>query len=189
MAALQTLRNKPALLMSVIGGALLLFIVTLTDLNSCSNPNVVAEVNGQELMYPDYEGQIRQEENFLSFVAMNGVSDEMKAANREAMWNNYVQNQLISKEAAKLGLSVSKEEVQEALSNVSVNQLQYYGQMLGRGQMSSAQVPAAAKIMLLMSMVGQPSAEGYKQFMKTCRSADSPGPEAKSRSGRALLQD
>ena len=167
MAALQTLRNKPALLMSVIGGALLLFIVTLTDLNSCSNPNVVAEVNGQELMYPDYEGQIRQEENFLSFVAMNGVSDEMKAANREAMWNNYVQNQLISKEAAKLGLSVSKEEVQEALSNVSVNQLQYYGQMLGRGQMSSAQVPAAAKIMLLMSMVGQPSAEGYKQFMKT----------------------
>ena len=29
MAALQTLRNKPALLMGVIGGALLLFIITM----------------------------------------------------------------------------------------------------------------------------------------------------------------
>ena len=68
MAALQTLRNKPALLMSVIGGALLLFIVTLTDLNSCSRPNVEAEVNGQELTYENYEAQVRDEENVQSLL-------------------------------------------------------------------------------------------------------------------------
>lgn len=166
MAALQTLRNKPALLMSVIGGALLLFIVTLTDLNSCSNPNVTAEVNGQELMYPDYEGEIRQEENVVSLIQGN-VSDEQKNEIREVVWNNYVNGQLIGKEAAALGLTVSKEEVQDALANFSVNQLQYYMQMVQQGRMSMVQLPSAAKIMLLMSMVGQPSAEGYKQFMKT----------------------
>ena len=34
MAALQTLRSKPALLMSVIGGALLLFIITMVMENN-----------------------------------------------------------------------------------------------------------------------------------------------------------
>ena len=77
MAALQTLRNKPALLMSVIGGALLLFIVTLTDLNSCSNPNIEAEVNGQELTYQDFEQQVQDEEN-LQTMLQGSITDDQK---------------------------------------------------------------------------------------------------------------
>ena len=86
MAALQTLRNKPALLMSVIGGALLLFIVTLTDLNSCSRPNVEAEVNGQELTYENYEAQVRDEENVQSLL-LDNLSDDAKEQIRQQVWN------------------------------------------------------------------------------------------------------
>ena len=65
MAALQTLRNRPGLLMSVIGGALLLFIVTLTDLNSCATPDKVGEVAGKEIKYQAFEQDVAQEENLM----------------------------------------------------------------------------------------------------------------------------
>ena len=166
MAALQTLRNKPALLMSVIGGALLLFIVTLTDLNSCSNPNIEAEVNGQELTYQDFEQQVQDEEN-LQTMLQGSITDDQKDQIRETVWRTYIANEMVSKEADALGLSVTKEEIQNALSSVNMNALGYYMQMIQQGQMSVAQLPYAAKIMILMSMVGQPTVEGYKQFIKT----------------------
>lgn len=83
------------------------------------------------------------------------------------MWRTYIANEMVSKEADALGLSVTKEEIQNALSSVNMNALGYYMQMIQQGQMSVAQLPYAAKIMILMSMVGQPTVEGYKQFIKT----------------------
>lgn len=85
MAALQTLRNKPALLMSVIGGALLLFIITLTDFNSCSRPNVEGEINGKELTYEDFETQVSNEEN-LETLLLGSISEEEKESIRQGLW-------------------------------------------------------------------------------------------------------
>ena len=132
MAALQTLRNKPALLMSVIGGALLLFIVTLTDLNSCSRPNVEAEVNGQELTYENYEAQVRDEENVQSLL-LDNLSDDAKEQIRQQVWNKFLQNQILAKEADKLGLIVTKEDIQNALASITPQELQQLAQMkIGR---------------------------------------------------------
>lgn len=166
MAALQTLRNKPALLMSVIGGALLLFIVTLTDLNSCSRPNVEAEVNGEELTYENYEAQVRDEENVQSLL-MNSLTDDAKDAIRQQVWNKFLQNQVLAKEAGKLGLKVTKEDIQNALASVTPQELQQLAQMMQYGQANFSQVSYAQRIMLLMARyMGQPSVEAYKQFMK-----------------------
>ncbi len=167
MAALQTLRNKPALLMSVIGGALLLFIVTLTDLNSCSRPNIEAEVNGKELTYEAYEQQVQNEENLESLLTDN-LTDETRNNIRQTVWQKFEQGQVLGQEAEKLGLSASKEDVQNELSNVTPQQLQQIAQALQYGQMTMSNVGYAQKIMLLMAkFIGQPSVEGYKQFMKT----------------------
>lgn len=166
MAALQTLRNKPALLMSVIGGALLLFIVTLTDLNSCSRPNVEAEVNGEELTYENYEAQVRDEENVQSLL-MENLTDDAKDQIRQQVWNKFLQNQVLAKEADKLGLIVTKEDIQNALAGVTPQELQQLAQMMQYGQANFSQISYAQRIMLLMARyMGQPSVEAYKQFMK-----------------------
>ena len=167
MAALQTLRNKPALLMSVIGGALLLFIVTLTDLNSCSRPNVEAEVNGKELTYEDFEQQVSSEEN-LETLLTGGITDSRKDEIRQATWTRFLQAQIIDKEADKLGVVATKEDIQNALSSVTPQQLQQIAQMMQSGQGSLNNITYAQKIMLLMAnYMGQPSVEAYKQFMKS----------------------
>lgn len=167
MAALQTLRNKPALLMSIIGGALLLFIFSMTQENSCSRPNVEGEVNGQELTYEEFNNQVANEEN-LERLLVGQLSDESKDEISQRVWNNFVQRQVLAKEADKLGLVVTKEDIQNELANVTPQDLQQTVQMLQYGQASFANVPYAQKIMLLVArMMGQPSVEAYRQFMKT----------------------
>lgn len=167
MAALQTLRNKPALLMSVIGGALLLFIVTLTDLNSCSRPNVEGKVNGKEITYEDYESQIREEEN-LEELLMGSVSDAQKNNIRQRVWDMLSQGEVIAAEADRLGVLATKEDVQNELAGITMQELQQIMQMMQYGQIDLSRVTYGQKIMLLMGRyVGQPSIEAYKQFLKT----------------------
>ncbi len=169
MAALQTLRNKPALLMSVIGGALLLFIVTLTDLNSCSNPNVMGEVGGQEITVQDFEQQVNDEINLESTLMMvmtqgqvTSITDARKDEIRQQLWEDYKTNRILAEEAGKLGLVVTKEDVQNALANVNMQQLQQKIQMMQYGQGSMSNITYAEKIIMVTGSV-----EGYKQFMKS----------------------
>lgn len=153
--------------MSVIGGALLLFIVTLTDFNSCSRPNVEGEVNGKELTYEDYEQQISDETNLESLL-LDNVSDQEKDQIRQRLWENFKQQQIIAKQADELGLIVTKEDIQNELSSVTPQQLQQIMQMMQYGQMDLSRVTYAQKLMLLMGkFIGQPTVEGYKQFLKT----------------------
>ena len=167
MAALQTLRNRPALLMSVIGGALLLFIVTLTDLNSCARPDVEAEVCGKELKYNDFEQQVHNEELFQQLL-LETITDDAKDQIREQVWERFEQSTVVGKQADKLGLVCSKKEVQNELSSVTPQRLQQIMQGLQYGQVQPSQISAAEKIMLLMGKyMGQASADAYKQFMKT----------------------
>lgn len=166
MAALQTLRNKPALLMSVIGGALLLFIVTLTDLNSCSRPNVEAEVDGTELTYEVVQNAVANEEEVQSLL-LESISEDQKEAIQQQIWQNFLQERIVAKEADKLGLIVTDEDKQNALANVSQQELQQIMQMMQYGQVSLSQVSSAQKIMLLMAkFVGSPTVAAYKDFIK-----------------------
>lgn len=167
MAALQTLRNKPALLMTVIGGALLLFIVTLTDFNSCSRPNVEGEVNGKELTYEDYEAQVSSEEN-LETLILDNITEEQKSEVRQRIWTRFEETNVLAKEIDKLGLTVTTEDVQNEIASVTPQQLQQIAQALQYGQATVANISYAQRIMILMAKyIGQATVEGYKQFMKT----------------------
>lgn len=170
MAALQTLRNKPVLLMSIIGAALLLFIVTLVMDNRTGlfsgQPNKVGEVFGEKLTYEDYQQQIGDEQDLLQ-VLMGQVSDKEKEQISDRVWNNFVRNQAISREADKLGLQATDEDVQNAISQVTVQELQQIMQMMSQGYAQMDRVSYAQKLMLIVARLGgQPSAEGYKAFLK-----------------------
>lgn len=144
----------------------MLFIVTLTDLNSCARPNVEAEVNGTELTYEDLEVRVKHEETITKIVT-GKLNDDAKDQIREGVWQQFVQENIINKQAGKLGLVASKADVQNALAAVSPQQLEQVAQALQYGQTNVQAIPYAQKIMMMMARIGaQPTAAGYKQFLK-----------------------
>ena len=130
MAALQTLRSKPALLMSVIGGALLLFIITMVMENNSGLFGVsdeAGEAFGNEIKVNDLESKISEEQNlqeiatFLNNFFQTGqmdyqrLTEEQRAQIRQTVWDNFVNHGAIEQEANKLGLIVTDAEMQAAL--------------------------------------------------------------------------
>ena len=161
MAALQTLRSKPALLMSVIGGALLLFIITMVMENNSGLFGVsdeAGEAFGNEIKVNDLETKISEEQNlqeiatFLNNFFQTGqmdyqrLTEEQRAQIRQTVWDNFVNHGAIEQEANKLGLIVTDAEMQAALKTPTTFEAQF------------------------LMMVGQfaysnPTIEGYKKFI------------------------
>ena len=119
MAALQTLRNKPALLMSVIGGALLLFIVTMVMENQTGLMGAdmeAGEVYGEEISIQDFDSKVTQEQNYqevartLGNYFQTGQLDPQQLTEREReeirqqVWNDILAVATVKDEAKKFGL-------------------------------------------------------------------------------------
>lgn len=154
MAALQTLRNKPALLMSVIGGALLLFIVTMVLENQSAvfgPETTVGEIHGKEISIQDFESKVSDEINFQEVVSLVLQNKELTEKDRENIrvnvWELIKTQSMVEAEAEKLGLMVTKQELQKALADA-----QSYDE--ARLCLTTAQM-----------FTGNPSLEGYKQFL------------------------
>ncbi len=172
MAALQTLRSKPGLLMSVIGGALLLFIITLTDLNSCAAPDKVGEVAGNEIKYQAFEQDVAQEENLMKMLSRSENLTQREQAQiaqdaRLSVWNHFQTYSIVAREAGKFGLTVGENETKEALANFNAQTVQQLLMGLQYGQLQVAQLSYAQKLMVLVASYLQISdLQGYKQFIK-----------------------
>lgn len=163
--------------MSIIGGALLLFIISMVAENGLfSGSNVEGEVNGEKMTYEDYNTEVQQEDNYLSLVyqalQMSGtdvdddVKEAQKAAVPELVWERFEQNQLINTQADKLGLVVSTQDVQAELNNAGNVVAQNFQQIVQ--QNGYLNLSAAQRIMFLMATYGvQPTVDAYKQFIKT----------------------
>lgn len=153
MAALQTLRNKPALLMSVIGGALLLFIVTMVLENQSSifGPDTkVGEIYGEEISIQDFESKVSDEINFqeVSSILLQNreLTEQQRESIRLSVWEMMKTQRMVAAEAEKLGLLVTKEELQKALTDANFDE--------ARLCLTAGQV-----------FTGNPSIDGYKQFL------------------------
>ena len=161
MAALQTLRRKPALLMSVIGGALLLFIVTmvLENQSGIMGPDMEAgEVYGEEVTIQDFESKVSQEQNFQEVARVLGsyfqtgqlnpqrLSENEKEQIRQQAWNDILTINAVKAEADKLGLAATDGDVKNALTGSQYQETQF---MMMVGSFAS----------------GNPTIEGYKSFI------------------------
>ena len=161
MAALQTLRKKPALLMSVIGGALLLFIITMVMENQTGimGPDMEAgEVYGEEVTIQDFESKVNQEQNFQEIARVLGsyfqtgqlnpqrLSESEKDQIRQQVWNDILSTHAVKEEAKELGLEATDGDVKNALMGSQYQETQF--------------------MMMVGSFVsGTPTINGYKQFM------------------------
>lgn len=117
MATLQNIRSKGPLLVIVIGVALFAFIAG--DAWKVLQPHQsqdVGEVNGESLSAQDYQKMVEEYTEVVKFsTGTTALSDAENNNLKDEVWNTYVRNKLIEKEAKKLGLTVSKAEIQSII--------------------------------------------------------------------------
>ena len=106
MALIGTIRKNSWLLIIFIGLGLALFIITSMFVGNqipfLDSQNTTGSINGQEVEWTEFT---KAEE------ALKGSGDIY--AQRNAIWNFFVEDALIQKQADVLGLSVSDEELEE----------------------------------------------------------------------------
>lgn len=122
MAALQSIRNKGALLVTVIAIALFLFVVgdALRGGEGIWNQSKmnVGQVNGEKISIQEYQQMV---EDFTTFYEIqqgqSSFTEEENSRIKDEAWQTFIQTQLIEKECAKLGLAATDEEVAEVIQN------------------------------------------------------------------------
>ncbi len=116
MAALQTLRNKAGVIISVvIGVALLAFILgdLLGSGNSIFSSNdEIGEIDGQTIKVQDYQQRV---DEFEAFTKMNqqtmSLTEDVQNQLRENVWQSMIQDITFNKQYEKAGIEVTADEI------------------------------------------------------------------------------
>lgn len=140
MAALGKIRSKGALLIGVIGFALLAFIAeeAFRSCDSVKNESrqQIGEVLGQKINMQEYQKLVDEYTNVIKFTqGRENLNDEELNQLKDVVWNTYVQNRIIEDEAQKLGLKVTDKELQNVLTagtNPMLLQTPFVNQQTGR---------------------------------------------------------
>ena len=148
MATLQNIRSKGPLLVIVIGVALFAFIAG--DAWKVLQPHQsqdVGEVNGETVSAQDYQAMVEEYTEVVKFsTGRTALSDDETNRIKDEVWQRYINNKLIENEAEKLGLTVSKAEIQSIIDEGT-----HY--MLQRTPFSNPQTGAFDKDMLKKFLV------------------------------------
>lgn len=127
MATLQTLRNKAGwLLIGLLGLALLSFV--LTDLFTSGSAWInklqdrAFSVDGQTVSTGEYQNRITEWEEFQKFISGGVAPDENTSSQiRERVYQEMVKEIMLDKEAEKLGISVTKEEMNDMVYGQNIS--------------------------------------------------------------------
>ena len=115
MATLQTIRSKGPLLVVVIGLALFAFIAgdAWKVLQPHQGKQDVGEIYGKTLTAQEYQKMVDEYAEVIKLTqGLNSLNDDQLTQVKDQVWQSYVNNQLITAEAKKLGLTVSDAEIQ-----------------------------------------------------------------------------
>ena len=117
MAAINKLRKHSALVMILVGGALLAFI--LSDLGRGTQRQSkymnVGVVDGEKISSTDFNNEVDRVTNIRSLNSDPKTVAEMSYSIRESVWNDMVKDALLNREYDKLGINVTKEEMNDMI--------------------------------------------------------------------------
>ncbi len=126
MATLQKIRNRGALLVAIIGFALLAFV--LGDVFTSGNTLFMRAkdkafvVNGDIVSTQDYAEKISEWENFQKMVSGQTSLDENTTQQiRDAVYQQMVRERILDHQAKKLGLTVSKAEINDLVHGENIS--------------------------------------------------------------------
>jgi peptidyl-prolyl cis-trans isomerase D len=117
MAILEKLRVRAGLLLAIVIGLALLAFVLSDFLDSggslfTRSKYEIAEIMGKSIPYTDYEAKVQQLENIQKLQSgESNLDEETLDQIRTATWENMIQDMLLEKQYAKLGIEISPEEL------------------------------------------------------------------------------
>lgn len=115
MATLGKIRNQSVLLLIVIGVALLIFIVTDFVTNGSTffreQRANVGSIDGKKVKYQDFLNLITQAQDFVRVEQQRDLDEAMYERIRQDVWDQMVMQTVIEKDAANIGMEVSKQEL------------------------------------------------------------------------------
>lgn len=140
MAALGKIRSRGAILVGVIGAALLAFIAgeAFRSCDSAKNESrqQIGEVLGEKINMQEYQKLVDEYTNVIKITqGRENLTDDELNQLKDVVWNTYVQNRIIENEAKKLGLKVTDKELQNVLvegTNPMLMQTPFVNQQTGR---------------------------------------------------------
>ncbi len=166
MATLQKIRSKGPLLLIVIGFALFAFIAS--DAWRIFQPQMsreVGEVNGKSISIEEYQDLIEEYTDVVKLTSgLTTLTEEQNNQIKDEAWRNYINNRLIEDEAKKIGLSVSKEEIQAIISEGShplLMQTPFYNPQTGTFDQDGLKKMLADYARLVNAGVNSPEVEYY----------------------------
>ncbi len=122
MATLQKIRSRGALLILFVGLALFAFIaeeaVRSISSSRAESHQQVGEVNGNSINITEFNDLVEEYTDVVKFSSgTENLTEEQMQQIRDQVWNTFVQNQLLEKEASELGITVTDAEMQEIIKN------------------------------------------------------------------------
>jgi peptidyl-prolyl cis-trans isomerase D len=125
MATLGNIRNRSGLLLTVIGIAMLAFILGdfMSSLSSGGGGSLyVGEVLGEDVTRQAYELKVEEGiENWKSQNQQGVLNQTITSQIRSQIWDQYVRDLIMNNEFGKLGIDVSDDEFFELLQGLNVH--------------------------------------------------------------------
>lgn len=114
MSTLEQIRQRPVLIISILGIALLLFILTAVDNPGelFSDNHTVAKVDGQKIDYMDFQRRVEQQSEQMR---AQGYANIDNARIQTMVLQQMVNETLLKKEFEALGLAVTDNELSKAM--------------------------------------------------------------------------
>lgn len=123
MAALQKIRSKSSLLIGVIALGLLAFVLPWSEISSFINKSKdkAFTVDGEVVTTKQYADRIAQWEHFQKIMSgQNSLDENATLQIREMVYQQMVKEIILDKQAAQLGLNVTKEELNDMVTGPNV---------------------------------------------------------------------
>ena len=147
MAALGKIRKRGVILICIISFGLFSFIAeeAFRSCDSAKNNErqQVGEVLGEKISVQDFQKLVDEYTEVIKMQqGQDNLPEEQMNQVKDMVWNSYVQNRIIAKEAEKLGLTVTDAELQDILKTGTSPMLQqtpFVNQQTGRFDATSLQ--------------------------------------------------
>lgn len=123
MGLMSYLRNRAGLVVTIIGLAIVAFL--LGDIINYGTPfwmknqNQVGSVNGESIDYQQFNAQVEQTTAMYQQQMGGAGSPQIRNYAVQQVWNQFVSQELLKQEIEKIGLSVSKDELNSLVTGAN----------------------------------------------------------------------
>lgn len=137
MSTLEQIRQRPILIISILGLALLLFILTAVDRPGelFTDSHTVAKVDGEKIDYMEFQKRVEQQQEQMR---QRGYNNADVAQVQEYVLQQMINEALMEKEYDRLGLTVTDTELSQAM--LGEKPYPYVSQMVQSMGIPSAQM-------------------------------------------------